>query len=209
MLEKIEEILNSDKAILDKYEEVYVEFLKKDKGDNYLDLQKTIVYSDRKTLYDDDLLDDQTKNEIASIGIKYYSWLRSVVKLLTGNNDCPEQFYQKLYEGVFVSKFLNLSDREYGVILFILANQIVELPYYQAQNVLEMENEDFAREVDEIIVDVRKGLYMLKDRLGSFTAQASQLYDIADSFGDRKKAIVFWAAIISRLKKDETEEEDS
>ena len=48
---------------------------------------------------------------------------------------------------------------------------------------------------------------MMKYRTNTLTEQASQLYDIADSLGNREKAIVFWAAILGELKADYEDDE--
>lgn len=208
MLERIEEILESDKEILDKYTELYITFLKNDSENYYLNFKKIIEYSDSNVDFDDDELDTNSKNEIANIGLKYFHIIRDLVRILAEDNDCPEQFYQKLYSHIFESDLFKLSDREFGVVLFILSMQIQELPYFQANNLLEMDNDEFAGAVVEIGQQVAKGLYMANVRLHTYTEIASQLYDLAESFGDRKKAIVFLAAVLSKYKKQQNDDND-
>ena len=208
MLERIEEILESNKGILDKYTELYISLLKNDAENYYLNFKKIIEYSDLNVDFEDDDLDVDSKNEIALIGIKYFRILRDLVNVIAEDNDCPEQFYQKLYNNIFRSDLFKLSDREFGVVLFILSMQIQELPYYQTNNLLEMDNDEFSESVVEIGQQVAKGLYMANVRLHTYTEIASQLYDIAGSFGNRKKAIVFLAAVLSKYKKQQNDDND-
>jgi len=208
MLERIEEILDSDNKILDKYVELYITFLKNNAENYYLNLKKIIEYSDSNVDFEDDDLDAVAKDEIATVGLKYFHIIRDLVRVIAEDNDCPEQFYQKLYNHIFGSDLFKLSDREFGVVLFVLSMQIRELPYYQANNLLIMDNDEFAESVIEIGQQVDKGLYMANVRLHTYTEIASQLYDIAESFGNRRKAIVFLAAVMSKYKKPQSEDNE-
>ena len=207
MSERIKELVkrktNSGINVLDIYTDLFVDFLKDAKDINYLNLQKIIELSDTDFDLDWDTLDDKEKKEVSYIGIKYQPLIKNIVSVLTINNDCPKQFYQRLFHEVFESELLKFSDREFGIVLFILSNLILELPYYQAKNTVLMDDKEYSEAISAIKPQINKGLYMLNNRLDSYTEQASQLHDIAESFGDRQKAIVFWAVIISNIKKED------
>lgn len=134
----------------------------------------------------------------------YYKLLREIVRVQM-NNDIPvEEFYKNIYEQVFHSTLFPKGDAERAVLLWLLAERIPEIPYYQAIDPLKLTNEEYREAVMRVFQELQQAAHMLNRSFGSRTEETSQLVRIADGIEDKTDQIVYWSAVISMLGRDNT-----
>lgn len=134
----------------------------------------------------------------------YYKLLREIVRVQM-NNDIPvEEFYKNIYEQVFNSTLFPKEDAERAVLLWLLAERIPEIPYYQAIDPLKLTNEEYREAIMRVFQELQQAAHMLNRSFGSRTEETSQLVRIADGIEDKTDQIVYWSAVISMLGRGNT-----
>jgi len=196
----IDELLRSEDYLVNRYIKIYTEVLSKKNEKNYLYFQYIVENSVDIHVENDEDISEELSNPVKHVGQVYFDYLEEVVNIITRENYCPEEFYQRLYKTVFDSELIRLKDVEYGIILYFLAACIKGLPYYQANNIVRLSDDQFERIVKDIEPSVVKGVYMINRKFGYNTEIASQLCDLSDELKDRDHKAVFWAIMIGTLK---------
>lgn len=139
--------------------------------------------------------------EIQKIRYCYGSLLHEVVSVLARENQPEDVFYSRLYQHIFGSDLFPADEKLKAVFLWMLADDMPEIPYFEAKELLKMSNEDYQELLDEMMPQIGKAIHMLNRNFGSKTEEASQLCRIADSIGDKNKQIVYWAAILNLVRR--------
>ncbi len=202
MKNNIEAILTDEKiSACERYSVIYEKCLSKKNKENYLYLKEIIETSSRIRL---PIEDDKYTNEFKRIANQYYMLLKELVNSIARMNLIPEEFYERLYTSVFQSSVFPEKESERGIILYLMSQKISGLPYYQANEPVYLEEDEFRELIRSLEDELNRAKYMMNDRFDSRTEVASQLCDIADSLDSREKKAVFWACILqNRRQRDE------
>lgn len=135
--------------------------------------------------------------EIKNAEQKYIDLLNEIVQVIVQDNPTEEEFYKKLYENVFISQLLPQNSKSKAILTKILAEDVMLIPYYQAENLLQMSNEEYRDYLERIKPNVLKALHMLNRNFETLTEIASQLYNILDDIEIREDKIVFISAVLA------------
>lgn len=205
MYEIIKSILeNENLKAHERYVKLYRECLSENSQENYLVFKEIIEVSDRIRLAEDET--EASDPLIRKLTNQYYVLLRELVNAIAKKNLIPEEFYERLFKSIFESSIFPDRESEKGILLYLLAQRINSLPYYQAKDPIVLEEEKFRDIIKEIKPQLDMALYMIRERFDSYTEAASQLTDIADSLKSREKKAVFWTCVMQRYNKDNADE---
>lgn len=149
---------------------------------------------------DDDSPAIMTPEQETLIKRNYYRLAREITCALARENLPPDEFYEKLYHRIFASDLFPNDEKVKIVLLKILSEDAIEVPYFQAKELLSMGTEDFQAAVERVENHVTQALHMLNRRFDSRTVEASQLCRIASEIADKDDQVVYWAVVISILK---------
>lgn len=145
---------------------------------------------------------DNPNEDVLEFRERYLSLTREIVRTIVAENLSEAEFYAKLYSVLYTmtTPIFPNTESSKGSLLFILIRDVPELPYFQPQNLLEMENEDYKQAIDNMMPQLQKAIYMLKRNFRSKTEEASQLWEIANTLESRDDKIVYWAAVIGAIR---------
>ncbi|SDB68470.1 hypothetical protein [Butyrivibrio sp. INlla16] len=191
-------LINSNNHV-NTYIELYREYLSERTEKSYLKFQNIIECSDEIRINIEDINDDD-KSLLDAMSNHYTDYLFELVRFITIENQCPEAFYQKLFDQIFCSGIINLSEREYGLLLMLLANNIKGLPYYQANSPVVVSDAKAEEIISEIRPFIRKAMYMADDRFEFTTQLSSQIIDILNQIDTREKKAVLLAILIGAIR---------
>lgn len=138
-----------------------------------------------------------SQERLEEIKHNYYPILREMVKLLARQDLPPEDFYNRLYQQVFLSGILPANSDTAPVFLLLLAENTPEIPYYQSSGLVTMPNDEYQSIVKDISESLYQAAHMMHRNFASRTEEASQLLRIADGIKDRKSLIVYWSVVLS------------
>ena len=197
---KIDNILEAKGNPLDIYAALYQEHLLTSEDPSAV-LRKILQFDAHPIGAEDDNSPDIMSSEDENrIKRSYYRLTREVTRVLAMENLPTDEFYKKLYSRIFDSDIFPDDKNVKIVLLRILAEDAIEVPYFQAEQTLDMDNEDFQTAVERVDHYITQALHMLNRHFDSRTMEASQLCRIASEISDEDDRIVYWAVIISILK---------
>lgn len=127
---------------------------------------------------------------------QYQTWLTDSIVLLIEPNDSADLFYKHLWQSVFCSPTSPKEITQCAVILKLLNEKIPVLPYYQATQLLSMENDEFVKRKEHLQPRIREAVHMLNRHFKQRTQEASQLYRLGEDLSS-EDAVVYWSTIIS------------
>ena len=132
---------------------------------------------------------------------KYDQLLSETVIRQTENNPSPDAFYSKLYNAVFCSGVFPDNIEAQTVLLYILTQEMPLIPYYEAVNLMKMDNAEFRSVLNELLPQLQQAIHMLNRHFGSRTEEASQLLEISKQIETERDQIVYWAGLLSIIRK--------
>lgn len=182
----------------DVYLTLFQEYVKA--SDAPWQIVKLIIENGNQVGTDDNLPSQISHDKYQETIQLYQNLLHETVRVIAQKNMSEDDFYICLYQSIFSSELFPKEDEQCAVLLEILSEKIPELPYVQMQNLLEMSDETFKKTTDELNPQLRKAIYVLNRHLRSKTEETSQLWEIANTLGDRDHQIVYWAMIISIIR---------
>lgn len=197
--------------MIEIYQEIYSEELcsiTHDFGGNTL---REIIKSSNIQSFDEKSykkMSEDERNALSKTAMKYFRLLNEIVKVLARENATESTFYNRLYQKVFESDLFSQNSLERGMILFLLARRTKLLPYYQAQNTIEMSEGEADAVFDRIVDRVENAMFMLNERFSSSIEEAAELVAISNKLENDTEKTVYWATIISRLRDEENSSED-
>ncbi len=151
-----------------------------------------------------------SEDEVLEYQFDYFELVKVTLKNIIDKNLSIEEFYKKLYTNVFKLDLLPQDEKGQAILLYLLSSKkIPGLPYYQATDLLKMDEEHYGQIIDKIKNQISLGVYMLNRNFKSKTEEVSQLWNLASQLESREEQIVFWAIIISIIRKLERRENDS
>lgn len=198
---------NTTGNIVDVYITLYKQCIL-GQSDAYRSLQLILEYAEEYDFQNDDAPILTSKGKINKTMHYYYRLLYDLIAAFAKENLSPEIFYKRIYTYIFASDIFPKDDETQGIILYILAEKIRTLPYYQADHLVEMSNQEYRDAIKRINPLIKKAVYMLNRDFASRTEESSQIFKIMSSIENEKDQIVFLAVIINLLKKSEKQKEN-
>lgn len=181
---------------IDIYYTIYQEFFLH--AENPSDLLKQVIEFPG-SVGDDSLAPQKISQQTVSETIKQYqSFLTSSVDLLIKQNLPIDLFYDNLWKVIFCSPTSPKDAESCSIILEFLKNSPL-LPYFQAIDLLEMENNEFTSRLGKLRPRIAEAIHMLNRHFSQKTQESSQIYRLAQSLSF-EDACVYWAAIISIVR---------
>lgn len=197
---KVDEILEAKGSPLDIYAVLYRECLLASEKPSTV-LQRILQFDAHPIgAEDDDSPEVMSSEQEIRIKRNYYRLSREITRVLATENLPVDEFYEKLYNLVFASDLFPNDENVKIVLLRILAEDAVEVPYFQAKGTLSMDSEDFQTAVERVDHYITQAVHMLNRHFDSRTVEASQLCRIASEITDEEDRIVYWAAVTAILK---------
>ena len=138
-----------------------------------------------------------SQEKLDEIKHNYYPILREMVRLLAHQDLSQKEFYNRLYDQIFLSKILPVNEETAPVFLLLLAENTPEIPYYQSSDLVTMSNDEYQSIMGDISESLYQAAHMIHRNFVSRTEEASQLLRIADGIQDRKSQIVYWSVVLS------------
>lgn len=165
-------------------------------------LQKLLEEVQHYKFEDDQNYSFITKSEIDETGYLYFDLLKSYVRSLVLQNLNEQEFYEQLYSILFQSSIFPKDEKKQSILLCYLAEKLPEIPYFHADNLLEMSDNEYKKTLQRLKPQIDKMLSVLKRDFKSRTEAASQIYEILSSLEDRNDKIVFLSVYTGILQND-------
>lgn len=185
---------------LDIYYVIYDEFLRENEEAPAL-LPVIFEYSAPLGVAEPDASEKVSPELARETAEQYGEYLRGTVAMLAKNNDSEEEFYKKLWDGVFCSATAPQETAQRAVVLKLLNEENPLLPYYQASGLFRMENEEFSRRITELQPKISEAVHMLNRHFQQRTEETSQLCRISASLSE-EDSFVYWAALLQIVRKN-------
>ena len=165
-------------------------------------LQKIIEVVQQYQFEDDQNFSFITKAEIDETGYLYFDLLKTYVRSLTLQNLKETEFYEQLYNILFQSSIFPQDEKKQSILLCFLAEKLPEIPYFYADNLLEMSDSDYKKSIQRLNPQINKMFCVLKREFKSRTEAASQIYEIISSLESRDDKIVFLSLYTEIIRND-------
>ena len=172
-------------------------------------LRQILTYSKKIGVEDGSEPTNLSTEEIKAAEQKYIDLINQIVQVLIQDNPSEEDFYKALYENVFFSKLLPQNSKAKAIFIKILSENIRFIPYYQAENLLQMSNEKYRECLEKVKPNVLKALHMLNRNFDTLTEIASQLYNIETDIESRDDKIIFISAILGIIMHRQQEDDST
>lgn len=135
---------------------------------------------------------------------KYSELLDETAKRQMKSNPDQLEYYKKLYNAVFRAGVFPDDVQTQTVLLYLLSEEIVCLPYYPTVNLLSMDNDEFQAIVKRLYPQFQQAIHMLNRHFKRRTEEASQLWEISQQLEPGQDQIVYWAVVLSVIRRTAT-----
>lgn len=183
---------------LDIYYVLCQEFLLKDEKPSTL-LQLILEFPDK-------IGTDDGASRCVSIQVEaettqqYKEFLNTTVALLIKPNDPIDLFYEKLWNSIFRSPTAPTEINQCAVVLKLLIEDIPQLPYYQANDLISMEDEEFSARVVTLKSRIREAVHMFNRHFPQKTEEVSQICRLGRNLSPEDES-VYWATMLGLIQK--------
>ena len=207
-MEKVKNILQQASGNkYDIYYTLYDEHILK--SDQPLSIFSYILkFNDKIGDEDDSPADNFSAEEIKSYERKYRDLINEIVWIIAQDNPEEDVFYQKVYDNIFGSSLIPENKKICSIILKILSENVGLIPYYQAKDLLKMDNSIFKNRFEELKNPIVKGVHMLNRRFETLTEMVSQIYRTSMELENEEDKIVFWSALFGIIMHDSDKDEN-
>ena len=183
--------------VLDVFYDVYERFLKDSPSPQTLlpiifEFQEEIGSQEEKSI--------KVLNVVQDEVVEHLSEIKEIAAKLAKENQAPDIFYANLWKEIFVSSSLAESNEKCAVLLKLLNEDVLVLPYYQAFDLCSMEADEFKAAVERVKSRVVESTHMLNRHFEKKTETVSQLCRIAKDLS-QEDTYVYWAMMISLIEK--------
>lgn len=198
--ERISEIINNiEMNILDVYFRLFSECLKDttnpEQKFRYIieNVQGTTFSDNGESLYISGSIINNYKDQ-------YTRELSEYIRMLSERNYTEDEFYRILYRYVFNGELYPKETAIQSYLLYLLAEKLPGIPYYQTENLLKLSNEEYRMIVGRIHPQIEKAVAMLNRHFESKTEETSQLYYISQNLASDEERIVYWSVVMSIMR---------
>ncbi len=126
--------------------------------------------------------------------------VKKIVTDLAKENKDTDAFYSALWEKFFISSPFAQSDEQCAVLLKLLSEDVLLLPYYHAIDLCTLEKEEFKALIEKMKPRIIESTHMLNRHFAQKTETTSQLCRIARDLPP-VDTCVYWAAILSMIER--------
>lgn len=182
---------------LDIYYVIFEEYL--NNSDNPPELLRLILEFPDTIGHDDGASEKVSPQVEKDILQQYKSFLVKTVELLVNKNSPVDLFYKELWKATFCAPTSPKDTDQRAVTLKILNEDIPLLPYYQANDLVSMDSDDFAKELNTLKPQIQEAIHMLNRHFSQKTEESSQLLRLSNNL-TRKEACIYWATLLSIIK---------
>lgn len=194
---------------LDIHYTLYTEFLVKSENPDKL-LRLILEYPETIGNVDDNAPTCMTERDVVEYLFVNFDLITAITKNIIDQNLNVDDFYKKLYNNLFVLDILPHQDKDQAILLYTLSSKkILGIPYYYAENLLMMSDDQYNNIIDSIEDKISLAVYMLNRKFKTKTEEVSQLWNIASSLQTREEQVVFWAVIINIIRRYERKSNDT
>lgn len=184
---------------LDIYYVIYEEFLHNNETPSVL---LPLIFEFSGAIGTNDGASEKVSQQVEQGIIQQYKdYLIKTVNLLAKFNDSKDTFYEKLWSTVFCSPTSPQKTDERAVILKMLNEDVPTLPYYQAIDLLQMENDDFSHRVTQLQPRIKEAIHMLNRHFTQRTEETSQICRLSENLS-KEDNYVYWATLIEIIQKN-------
>ena len=174
--------------IYDLYYSLYVDYVVKYKDD----ILKEVILGTQSRKFDDNGESSQIdKALVDKIKKQYSSILEGIVNVLVDEKKDEETFYKELYNRVFQSPTFPLDDTEKSVLLYLLCEENMELPYYSLEGVVHVEKKEFKEIVKRIDSVLYKVTYIMSRQFADDVQRMAYIYHLMGELEDEKEKVVY------------------
>ena len=130
----------------------------------------------------------------------YKRIITDLVWIVVDKNLPINDFYNTIYSEIFKNSFYPQDINSKSVYIKILSEDIPILPYYFADSLVKMTDNEYKENIDRIKPSIQKAIHMLNRHFDSYTEIASELIAIQNKLeGDSTNEIVYWATVLSAI----------
>lgn len=200
LLDAIQSLLSTwEGNYYDAYFKICKEYLKK--ASSPAEIIRALLQFEKKSNNQEIIYENITKEAFGKIVQLYKPLIKDLIRLWEIENPTEDQFYFKVYTTIFSSPLFPDDARSQAVFLSILSDAFPDIPYYRAENVLLMPDNQYKEAVERLEKSLTKAIHMYFRPFQSKTEQASQLWKIASEIESTDDQIVFWSVILN-MKED-------
>lgn len=131
---------------------------------------------------------------------QYTKELSDYIRVLSERNYSSEEFYGILYRHVFNGELYPKETAIQSYLLYLLAERIPGIPYYQTKNLLKLPNDEYKAIVDKIQPQIQKAIAMMNRNFEFKTEESSQLYYISQDITSEEDKIVYWSVVMNIMR---------
>ena len=191
-------IKNAQGNSLDVYSVLYEKCMN-DKREAPQILKELLEYSEQVGV-DDGTSQVVTKEREERFSKMYGKLLWDETEKLIKKNLSKEKFYQELWTMVFESEDAPDSREKGAVCMKILNEKLPFLPYYEAIDIVRMDDGEYEERIKKITPFIQESIHMLNRHFEQKTEEASQFCRIVRNL-EKEDAAVYMASFLSILKK--------
>lgn len=183
--------------VLDVFFDVYEQFLKDSTSPQSL-LPVIFEYTERigsreeKSVKVSDAIQDEVRQHLSEV--------KDIATRIANENQTHDVFYANLWNAIFVSSPFSKSNEHCAVLLRILNEDVLVLPYFQAFDLCCMEESEFKASLERVRLRIVESTHMLNRHFEQKTETISQLCRIAKDLS-QEDTYVYWATMISLIEK--------
>ena len=189
-----------DCNVIDIYYELYTECLANQRENDKI-LKKIFIECEKEDYTNEIEPVYITNDEVKEITNTYFNLLDAYVESLLKQNLFEEIFYDKLYNVVFKTDLFSKEKKVKVILLYLLSEKIVGIPYFQAVNLLKMTSEEYKQHIKKLQNQINRTFDIINRNFKSRTEEASQFYEIMSNLQSREDKIVYLSILISVMQK--------
>ena len=183
--------------VLDVFYDVYEQFLKDSESPQSLlpiifEFTERIGASEEQSVKVSEYVQTEIEQRLSEV--------KDVATRIAKENQTLDIFYASLWNDIFASKSFAKSSEEFAVLLRMLNEEVIVLPYYQAINLCHMDESQFQESLERVRLRIVESTHMLNRHFEHKTETISQLCRVAEGLS-QDDTYVYWAAMISLIEK--------
>jgi len=139
-------------------------------------------------------------HDVEAFKSAYLELLQVYTNSLIKKNLPEDEFYKQLYNTLFVYDIFPKDKKTLAIIICLLVEEIMIVPYFQATDLLIMSDEDYKKHVNELEPEIFKTISIFKRQFSTRTEESSQLYKVLLSLNEEEDKIVYLSILIGMMQ---------
>lgn len=150
--------------------------------------------------------DKRLKLDVNGVVAEYerlYNEQKETVELIVNNleskNESENEFYIQLWEQWRNETLFPTDEKRIAMLIQLVGMD--EIPYYQLSKVKEMSDKEYENRTNNIILQLKRAIYVINSKYTQKTQVATQLIEIESQITDEVDKVVFLAQIMGYYEK--------